>query len=128
MKFKGFIAKLVAITIVIALVGIIVFSLFLPEFYLPVMPFLLLFFFVVTIIIHLYQLRLAKKNFASFARSNMLITFIKLVLYSTVSIIYLAFDSANAIPFVICLMLLYLIYTFLEVAEITRISKPNQNK
>ena len=128
MKLKGFIAKLIGLTAVIAIIGWLVFSLFLPEFYIPVLPYLLLFFFLVTVFIHWVQLKLAKKSIASFARSNMLITFFKLVLYSIVAIIYIALDSANAIPFVICLMLLYLIYTFFEVVEITRISKPLQKK
>jgi hypothetical protein len=128
MKLKGFIAKLIGLTAVIALIGWLVFSLFLPEFYLPILPYLLLFFFIVTLLIHWYQLKLAKKSIASFARSNMLITFFKLILYSIVAIIYIALDSSNALPFVICLMLLYLIYTFFEVSEITRISKPDQEK
>lgn len=127
MKLKGFVAKLVGLTAVLALIGWLVFSIFLPEFYLPVLPFLLIFFFVVTILIHGYQLKLAKKSIAKFTTSNMLITFFKLVLYSLVAIIYIALDSANAIPFVICLMLLYVIYTFFEVSEITRISKPDNN-
>ena len=128
MKLKGFIAKLIGLTAVIALVGWLVFFFLLSDFYLPVLPYLLLFFFIVTVLIHWYQLKLAKKSIASFARNNMLITFFKLILYSIVAIIYIALDSTNAIPFVICLMLLYLIYTFFEVAEITRISKPNQEK
>jgi hypothetical protein len=128
MKLKGFIVKLTGLTVVLAIIGWLVFSLFLSEFYLPILPYLLFFFFIVTVLIHWYQLKLAKKSIASFARSNMLITFFKLVLYSIVAIIYIALDSSNALPFVICLMFLYLIYTFFEVSEITRIAKPGQEK
>lgn len=125
---KQFIVKLIGITAAIALISWLVFSLFLADYYLPVLPYLLLFFFVVTILIHAYQLKLAKKDIGKFARSNMLITFFKLVLYSVVAIVYIAFDAENAIVFVICLMLLYLIFTFFEVAEITRNSKPEGKK
>ncbi|MCF6357622.1 MAG: hypothetical protein L3J54_07430 [Draconibacterium sp.] len=121
---KQFIVKLLVLTAVIALIGWLAFSLFFTEYYLPVLPFLLLFFFVVTILIHGYQLNLAKKDIGKFARSNMLITLFRLVLYSVVTVIYIAIDSENAIVFVICLMILYLIYTFFEVAEITRTQKP----
>ncbi|MCY1721699.1 hypothetical protein OU798_15190 [Prolixibacteraceae bacterium Z1-6] len=120
---KGFIVKLTAISLGIALIGWLVFSLFLPEYYLPVLPFLLLFFFIVTLLIHAYQLGLAKKDIGKFARSNMLITFFKLIIYSVVTVIYIAIDSENAIPFVVCLMLLYLIFTFIEVSEISKISR-----
>lgn len=120
---KSFIAKLTGITLAIALIGWLIFTLLLPGYYLPVMPFLLLFFYVVTIGVHAYQLNLAKKDMGKFTRSNMLVTFFKLILYSTVAIIYIALDKENAIPFVVCLMLLYLIYTFIEVAELTRLSR-----
>lgn len=120
---KSFIVKLTGITLAIALIGWLVFTLLLPEHYLPVMPFLLLFFYTVTIGVHAYQLNLAKKDMGKFTRSNMLVTFFKLILYSTATIIYIVFDKENAIPFVVCLMLLYLIYTFIEVAELTRLSR-----
>lgn len=120
---KGFVVKLVVLTAGIAIIGGLIFSLFAAEYYLPVLPFLLLFFFITTLLIHLYQLKLAKQSVAKFARSNMLITFFKLIVYSVVAVIYIAIDKQNAVPFVICLMLLYLIFTFFEVAEITKISK-----
>lgn len=120
---KSFIIKLTAITLGIALIGWLVFSIFLSEYYLPVLPFLLLFFFVTTILIHAYQLSLAKKDIGKFARSNMLITFFKLIIYSIVAVIYIAVDAKNAIPFVVCLMLLYLIFTFIEVSDSSKISR-----
>ncbi|NQU54365.1 MAG: hypothetical protein HQ522_17710 [Bacteroidetes bacterium] len=128
MSIKKFILKLAGITIGIALLGWLAFSFFLTEYYLPVLPFLLLFFFVITILIHAYQINLAKKDIGKFARSNMLITFFKLILYSIVAVIYIAFDTENAIVFVICLMLLYLVYTFVEVSEISGTVKTNQKK
>ena len=123
---KQFIVKLLGVTAIIALLGWLAFSLFFAKYYLPVLPFLLLFFFVVTLLIHAYQLQLAKKDIGKFARSNMLITFFKLILYSVVAVVYMAIDSENAIVFVICLMLLYLVFTFIEVAEITRTQKTKQ--
>jgi len=120
---RSFIAKLTALTLAIALIGWLVFSLFLTEYYLPVMPFLLIFFYIVTLGIHAYQLRLAKKDMGKFARSNMLITFFKLIIYSVVAVVYIAIDKAHAIPFVVSLMLLYLVYTFFEVSELTKITR-----
>jgi len=125
MRLKKFILKLAGITIAIAAIGWLVFSFFLAKYYLPILPFLLLFFFVVTILIHAYQLKLEKKDIGNFARSNMLITFFKLILYSIIAVVYIAFDTGNAIVFVVCLMLLYFVFTFVEVAEITRKTKSN---
>lgn len=120
---KSFIAKLSALTLIAALVGWLVFSLLLPQYYLPVLPWLLIFFYVFTLIIHAYQLNLAKKDFGKFSRSNMLITFIKLIVYSVLAIVYIALDKENAFPFVICLFFLYLIFTFFEVSEISKLSR-----
>lgn len=125
---KAFIVKLTGITLAIALIGWLVFSLAFPEYYLPVLPFLLLFFYLATMGIHAYQLKMAKKDIGKFTRSNMLVTFFKLVLYSVVAVVYIAIDKENAIPFVVCLMLLYLIYTFFEVTEITKITKFTNKK
>ncbi|WP_346856161.1 hypothetical protein [uncultured Draconibacterium sp.] len=123
---KSFIIKLTAISLGIALIGWLVFSFLFPQYYLPVLPFLLIFFYATTLLIHAYQLVLAKKDIGKFARSNMLITFFKLILYSVVTVIYIAFDKENAIVFVVCLMLLYLVFTFVEVNEITKISRSNK--
>lgn len=124
---KQFIAKLTILTLSIALIGWLIFSLAIPEYYLSVFPFLLIFFYLVTIGIHAYQLNLSKKDMGKFTRSNILVTFFKLVLYSVVAIVYIALHKENAIPFVVCLMLVYLIFTFFEVSEITRISKTEKN-
>ena len=120
---KSFITKLTALTLAIALIGWLVFSLFLPEYYLPVFPFLLGFFFVVTLAIHAYQLKIAKKDIGKFARSNMLITFFKLMTYSVLAVIYIALDRENAIQFVAGLMFLYLVYSFFEVKEVSKINR-----
>lgn len=123
---KKFIIKLTAITLGLALIGWFVFSMLLLEYYLPALPFLLLFLYATTISIHAYQVSLAKKDIGKFARSNMLITFFKLILYSVVTVVYIVFDKENAIPFVVCLMLLYLVFTFVEVSESTKMVRSNK--
>ncbi len=122
-NMKSFLTKLVGITLVSALIGWLAFSLFLPEYYLPVFPFLLGFFFLVTFAIHSYQLKIAKKDIGRFARSNMLITFFKLMLYSIIAVVYIALYKENAIQFVVVLMVLYLIFSVFETSELTKISK-----
>ena len=119
---KQFIAKSAGISALIALIGWLVFSIFLPRYYLPVLPYTLLFFLVITILVHAWQLRLAKKNLAKFTRNNMLITFFKLIIYSIFAVVYIAVDSENALVFVICLMLLYIVFSVIEVVELTRLT------
>jgi len=122
---KKFIISTALITISLALLGWLVFSRIIPQFYLPIFPFLLLFFSGSSILIHAYQLQQAKKNMGKFTRSTMVITFFKLFLYSVVAVVYIAFDTANAKIFVIGLMLLYMVFTIFEVASLLRMTTNN---
>jgi hypothetical protein len=119
---KNFIKNITVISIVLILTGWLIFSQFIPQYYLPVFPFLLVFFVVIAVAIHAYQLQLAKNNMAKFTRSNMIITFLKLFLYSAVAIVYIAVDTKNAKVFVICFLLLYVIFTIFEVFSLLKIS------
>lgn len=125
---KRFITKTIGISAAIALIGWIVFSLIVPEYYIPILPLALIFFLLVTILIHAYLLKMAKKKFAKFTRSNMLVTIFKLAIYSIFAVLYMILDAENALVFVICLMVIYIVFTFLEVVELTRASKRNDKK
>lgn len=122
-KMNRFIVKITSAAFVMALTGWLVFSLFVPEYYLQILPVMLIFFLVITVLVHAYQLRLAKKDLAKFTRVSMLVTFFKLVVYSVFAVVYLALRPENAIPFVICLMIIYLVFSFIEVKELSRISR-----
>lgn len=119
---KKFFYKVIAISLVLAILGAIVFVFVIPQYYLPVLPFLLLFFAVTTLLLHHYQLQLAKKSMARFTSSTMLISFLKLFLYSLVAVIYIIFDTENAKVFVACLMLFYIVFTTFETVEVLKIT------
>ena len=120
---KKFVVKIVGVSAVLVLTGWLVFSFLLPDYYLTILPFTLLFFLAVTISVHAWQLKMAQKDLAKFTRSNMLLTFLKLIIYSVFAVVYIAVDRNHALVFVICLMILYVVFTFLEVSDLTRISK-----
>lgn len=120
---KSFITKVLVAGATLVLIGWLVFTLFLPEYYLPVLPYTLLFFVVITIVVHAWQLNLAKKDMARFARFSMLITFFKLLIYTVFAVVYIANNTENVITFVIVLMVLYIVFTFLEVRELMRVTK-----
>lgn len=125
---KQFITGIAIISLLLTLIGWLVFSQFIPGYYLPVLPFLLVFFIVISISVHAFQLQQANNNMAKFARNNMLVTFLKLILYSAVAVIYFVFDSKNAKIFFICFMLLYLIFTVFEVTSLIRVTSANKKK
>ncbi len=119
---KHFIIKLTGITVAIAAISAFVFVNYLPEYYLPIFPFLLLFFYVFTTLVHRYLLKQSKANPKLFIQSTMVLTVVRLLLYSIIAIIYILVDKENAIPFAVGLMILYLIFTFFEVCEVCKIA------
>lgn len=119
---KKFVIHIFLISVILGLVSWLVFSKVIPQFYLPAFPFLILFFAGFTILIHYYQLKMAKKNMAKFTRSNMLVTFIKLFLYSVVAIVFIATDRNNAKVFVVYFVLLYVVFTIYEVFSLLKLN------
>ncbi len=112
---KQFLIEIVIITVLLAITGWVVYSQIIPQYYIPILPFLISFFALISIIIHAIQLNMVKKNFAKFSRSNMLLTFLKLVFYTVFAIVYFVTDKENAKIFIVNFMLLYIIYTVFEV-------------
>lgn len=122
-----FIIKIFAAALILLVFGWIVFTFFVPGKYIAVLPWMLLIFLIITLVTFTLQLQVAKKDMARFSRISVLVSFLRLVLYSAFAFIYLAKRPENAAVFVVCLVIFYLVFTFLEVSELTRISK-NQKK
>ncbi len=65
---------------------------------------------------------------AKFTRSNMLTTFLKLFLYLTVAIVYIATNRENAKVFVVYFIVLYAIFTVFEVTSLLKITAGDKKK
>lgn len=124
-EFKRFTVRIFIASIVLVVFGWVIFRFFVPEQYIPVLPWMLAFFALVTIVSHGFQLRLAKKDMAKFARYSMLVSLFRLVLYSLFAIIFLAGNTENTAVFVVGLVVTYLVFTFLEVIDLARITRKN---
>lgn len=116
---KQYILKIILLTALLTFAGWVVFTYVLPQYYLPVFPFVLLFFLLFSVAIHAWQTHLSKSSMGKFTRSNMILTFLKLVFYSAFVIVYIATDRENAKIFTIVFMILYLIFTTFEVILLT---------
>jgi hypothetical protein len=127
-SFRRLIFKVIVAAAALVVTGCLIFTLVVPGKYIPVLPWMLAFFALLTIGFHGYQLRLAKKDMARFVRYSMIITFVRLLIYSLFAIIYLSLRPENAPVFVVCLVLVYLIFSFIEVADLSRIIKQNNRK
>jgi O-antigen/teichoic acid export membrane protein len=122
-ELNKFIIKILAAALILFVFGWIIFTFFVPAKYIDILPWMLLIFLIVTLVTFIFQLQVAKKDMARFSRISILVSFLRLVLYSAFAFIYIAKRSENAAVFVVCLVILYLVFTFLEVTELARISK-----
>jgi O-antigen/teichoic acid export membrane protein len=122
-ELKKFIIKTLAAALILFAFGFIVFTYFVPDKYIAVLPWMMLVFLTITLVTFIFQLQVAKKDMARFSRISLLVSFLRLVLYSAFAFIYLAKRPENAAVFIVCLVIFYLVFTFLEVAELTKISK-----
>ncbi|MFW5822464.1 MAG: hypothetical protein ACOCU7_03665 [Tangfeifania sp.] len=118
-----FIIKILVAALLLVAAGWIVFTFYFPEKYLPVLPWMLAFFTVVTVLIHAWQLTVAKKNMAKFTQNSMIVSLLRLVLYSGFAIVFLITHSENIAVFVVCIAVVYLIYTFLEVFDLQKFTQ-----
>ena len=120
---KRFILKIVMTVSVLVLLGWMVFTFIIPEYYIPILPYLLAFFTFITVLIHAWQLWIAKKDMQRFARSSMIISMLRLFLYSAVAIIYFANYTGNLAVFVISIIIIYIVFTFITVKDISEIAR-----
>lgn len=118
---KAFLIKSTILTIFLIGVGAILYSTALKEYYLPVLPAFLAFFFVATNLVHAYLLKIAVKSGTKFTSQYMAISFLKMFFYLAVAIFFVAFNREVAKPFLLNFLLLYMAYTVLEVFEFSKI-------
>lgn len=126
--FRRFLLRLGVITGGLAVVGTVVFGFFLQDRYTPALPFLLVFMAGFTFLTFSRLLKTADKGLGAFTRANMLVTMIRLLLFAAIAVIYFLTIKLNGASFVICLGILYLIFTSLEVSELTLYLRNTANK
>lgn len=83
-------------------------------------PFLLLFFAAGNIGLFVLYQRAKAKKLSSFTNFFMLATFLKLLVYLAIIIVYLLYNRDEAVPFLLTFFVYYIIFTALEVSAVTK--------
>lgn len=125
---RRFLLRLGVTTGVLAVAGTLLFRFFLLKYYTPALPFLLIFMAGFTFLTFTRLLKTADKGLGAFSRANMLVTMIRLLLFAAIAVFYFLTIKQNGPSFVICLGILYLIFTSLEVSELTRYLRSTANQ
>jgi hypothetical protein len=117
-KYLQFIIRLTILSLALGLLAFIL-SRFLPDgFISPAIPYLIILFHVITAIVHYILLRITTMNPRKFVSYFMLATFIKLMNYLIVVVVYTFYVKEGILPFILSFFILYIFYTVFEVVTI----------
>jgi phosphotransferase system glucose/maltose/N-acetylglucosamine-specific IIC component len=118
---KSFLAKSTVMTLIVYILGIGIYQWGIPDFYIPVLPFMPILFYTVTNLVHVYLLSNAAKKEARFTSHYMAASFLKMFFYMALGIGYAFANREQAKIFLVNYLLLYIIYTTFEVIELSKV-------
>ncbi|MDF1550843.1 MAG: hypothetical protein P1P88_23675 [Bacteroidales bacterium] len=125
---KTFIIKILSFSLILSAISFVLFYLLIPQYYLQVFPFLIVFFVALTIGVHLVLTRAGKKEIRQFSTYFMGSITAKLFIYLIFIIIYVFTDRENAVPFLLTFLCLYILFTFFETYYLLGDLKKEQNQ
>jgi len=117
---KRFIIQSTILTIIVFILGTVVYSTFLQRYYLSILPFTVLFFYIVTNLVHAYLLKIAVQSGSRFTSQYMAVSFLKMFFYLAVAIVYALINREYAKTFLGNYLLLYAIFTTFEVLQFSK--------
>jgi hypothetical protein len=120
-NFKKFLKGLTIFTLLILGLGIALFFTFLKMNFLKIFPVVLLFYYLSTLILHNYMLRITRTDVSRFSFKFMLLSFLKMFIYIVFGVIYIIFDEENAVNFLIIYLILYVAYAVYEVRSVMKL-------
>jgi hypothetical protein len=125
-QFRRFTLYLLLLTVLITIIGWILFKKVLPDQYFRGFLFLPLLFFGITISLHIYLIKSSQKEIIKFTPRFLGATGIKMLIYFLLILIYLLIDRDHAVSFLICFLICYLIFTAFEIISILKYLKSNR--
>ncbi|MGQ8337298.1 hypothetical protein ACUNWD_12175 [Sunxiuqinia sp. A32] len=120
---KRFLLRTSVLTSTFFLSGYVLYTQIIPEYYVSSLPFALLFFYLVTNLVHFYLLKIADKDMPKFAPRFMGTSFLKMLVYLIFGIVIALFNREEAKVFLANFLFMYICFSVLEVYEITRVVK-----
>ena len=116
--FLKFVKGLTKYTLIIFGVGALLFLTVFRQYFLVILPVILLFYYASTLILHKYMLRISQNDISRFSFKFMLLSLIKMFIYIIFGVLYIIFDEENAVIFLIVYLILYVVYAVYEVRSV----------
>lgn len=119
-RFKNFTRGFTVFSVLILLVSLAIY-LWLPKIHItPVYPYVVLFFYGITIIIFRVLDKTKKERISKFTNTYLLVNFGKLIFFSVIIFVYAFFNHSDAIPFIITFFVYYLLFSFYEIFSLLK--------
>jgi len=120
-NFFKFIKGLSIYTLLILGLGTIFFLTIFRNYFLLILPFVLLFYYISTLILHIFMLRISQKDISRFSFKFMVLSLIKMFIYIIFGVLNIIIDEENAVVFLIVYLILYVAYAVFEVRSVMRL-------
>lgn len=120
---KQFFFKSTVLSLIVGLLGTILYLTVFKAYYLSVLPLVLVFFYLITNLVHGYLLKISAKSGSGFTSKYMAISFLKMFFYLAAAIVFVILNRDQAKPFIVNFLLLYIVYTVFEVNEFLKVVK-----
>lgn len=117
---KAFLIKSTILTLIVLLIGTVVYSTFLKQYYHFLLPLTLLFFYCATNLVHAYLLKVAVSSGTRFSSKYMAINFIKMFFYLIIAVVVVMLNRDIAKVFLANFLLGYLIFSTFEVVHLSK--------
>ena len=118
---KSFITKSSILTLLVLILGAVIYSTLLKPFYLAILPLAVALFYIGTNLVHAYLLKISLSSGSRFTSHYMAASFSKMFFYLAVAIVYAFINKEDAKIFLLNFLLLYVVYTTFEVVEFSKI-------
>jgi len=120
---KHFLIQSTILSIVLFIIGYIIYIWVLPQNYHPVLLSIIPVFYLITNILHYILLKTTKEHIEKFTRNYMGFNFIKIIVYVIFAFIIVIILPSHIKTFLVNFIIAYLSYSILEVKEIYQIVK-----
>jgi hypothetical protein len=117
-NFLKFIKGLTYYTLIILGVGIVLFLTVLKSYFLIILPIVLIFYYISTLVLHKFMLKISQKDISRFSFKFMMLSLIKMFVYIIFGVLYIIIDEENAVTFLVVYLILYVAYAIYEVRSV----------
>ena len=122
----NFVKRLTVFSIITVIASFIIIRYIPSKFVTPMLPYIMLFFFFISILSYYIMIKSSEQRFARFVSTFMLATFLKLMLYLGILLIYIfLINRGDAVGFIGAFFIYYLMFTIFETVYLLIATKKN---